>query len=82
VTPGAAWFYLDPEVRVGVRLGSHFELSAGVGVLVLVGLGAHTWNAAQPVNAAGDGYGTFAAETLTNPVLFAVTPGAGARYDF
>lgn len=82
VTPGAAWFYLDPEVRIGVRLGKHVELSAGVGAIVLVGLSARTWNAAQPVNAAGDGYATFSAETLTNPVLVAVTPGASFRYDF
>lgn len=81
-TPGAAWFYLDPEVRLGMRLWERVELSAGVGVLMLIGLSSREWNEAQPVNAAGDGYGKFAAETLTSPVLFAVTPGVGARYDF
>ncbi|AUX41688.1 hypothetical protein SOCE26_031100 [Sorangium cellulosum] len=79
--PSAAWFYLDPEVRVGVRLGERVELSAGVDVLVLVG-GAARWDAGQAINAAGDGYGQFDAEALTSPVLFAVLPGIGARYHF
>jgi hypothetical protein len=51
-------------------------------VLVLISPSPWRWDAAQPVNAAGDGYGRFAAETLTSPVLFAVAPGVDARYDF
>ncbi|WP_437946936.1 PEGA domain-containing protein [Sorangium sp. So ce296] len=76
-----AWFYLDPEVRVGMRLGDHVELSAGVDVLVLIGSAAR-WDAGQRIFAHTDGEGSFAAETLTDPVLFAVMPGAGIRYDF
>ncbi len=76
------WFFLDPEVRVGLRLGGHVELSAGVGALVLVGSSAASWNGKTPVNAGADGYATFASETLTSSVLVAVTPSLEARYDF
>lgn len=82
VRPGAAWFYVDPEVRVGLRLGSHVELSAGVGALLLISTAPRTWDAAVPVNAGSDGYASFGPEALTGSVLVAVTPGLSARYDF
>lgn len=81
-TPGTAWFYLDPNVRLGVRLGDYIEVSAGVGLRILISPSPPTWDATQPVNAAGDGYGNFAAEVLTSSVLLALSPGVGARYTF
>jgi hypothetical protein len=82
VSPSAAWVYLEPEVRFGVRLGGHFELSAGVEALALFTVRAPAWNATTLVSAAMDGAATFKADPITSSVLFAVTPGLGARYDF
>src|SRR2546426_7199847 len=36
--PMATYLYIDPEIRIGVRLGAHIDLSAGVQALLLVGL--------------------------------------------
>src|SRR5262249_42295114 len=36
--PSATYFYIDPEVRAGLRLGQHIELSAGVQALMLLAL--------------------------------------------
>lgn len=80
--PSTTWFYLAPEVRLGVRLGGHVELSAGVAGLTLIGLSPRRWDATQPVRAGDDGYGTFAADPLVAPVILALTPGLSARYDF
>jgi hypothetical protein len=80
--PSATWFYLAPEVRLGVRLGGHVELSAGVAARTLISLSPRRWDAAQPVRAGDDGYGQFAADPLLSPVVLALTPGLSARYDF
>jgi len=81
-SPSVAWFYLDPEIRAGLRIGEHFEISAGLEAMLLVTLAAPRWNAAHAINAATDGYATFAADRLTGTVLFGLLPGVGARYDF
>ncbi|MFO0759551.1 MAG: PEGA domain-containing protein [Byssovorax sp.] len=81
-SPGVAWFYLDPELRAGIRIGQHLELSAGVEAMLLFTLTAPRWNAAHAINAATDGYATFPDDRLTSTVLFGLLPGLGARYDF
>ncbi|WP_437680747.1 PEGA domain-containing protein [Sorangium sp. So ce131] len=79
--PRRAWFYLDPEVRIGMRVGDHVELSWGVDLLVLIGSVAR-WDPRQRIYAYTDGEGSFPDEALTGPVLFAFMPGVGVRYDF
>jgi hypothetical protein len=82
VSPSATFFYVDPEIRVGLRLSSHVELSVGVEGLILVGLSRPTWDASRSIFAAADGAGTFAAERLTGSIVVLVSPGVGIRYDF
>ena len=80
---GVAFFYATPEVRVGLPLGGHLEIDAGIAVPVLVGLGRPTFDVRQPVHAGDDGIGAFTtADVLVGHVLFAVAPGIGACYDF
>ncbi len=87
--PFVAYGYVAPEVRIGYRFSKHLEVSAGIEVLVLLGLSRPKWNEAGPksnqdhaVNAAADGYGTFGAESLTGTVSGAILPGVGIRYEF
>jgi hypothetical protein len=80
--PSASFFYVDPEVRVGFRIGRHVELSAGVEGIFLFGLSSPRWSTALGVSAAKDGYGTFRHATLAGSFLAVITPGLGARYDF
>jgi hypothetical protein len=81
-SPTVAWFYVDPEIRVGVRLGSHVELSAGVEALMMFTPHAPTWDAQQPVDARPDGLAAFGADPIVRTMLLVVTPGLGVRYDF
>jgi hypothetical protein len=75
--------YLSPEVRLGFRLGEHFELSIGAQALVLLIFTPPKWVPNdRPVLAATDGQGVFPAETLTGKTVVVVTPGLGAKYDF
>jgi hypothetical protein len=77
------WFYMNPDLRAGLRLGSHVELSAGVSVPMFIG-SAPTWDDREHgINAAADGWGTFGnEETLTSWFVYAIAPGLGVRYDF
>ncbi len=81
--PSATWFYLDPELRLGLRLGGHVELSAGVGLNhphrplpAPVGIPpspsarAPTVRDPSPLN------------PLMSPVIFAVTPRARCSLRF
>lgn len=78
----AASVYLAPELRVGLPLSRHLELSAGLEMLLLFSVSTPTWDEAHRINASADGEGHFAADALTESVLLMITPGVGARYDF
>jgi hypothetical protein len=80
--PRAAFVYVEPELRAGLRVSQHVELTAAVSALVLVDVAHPTWDAAHPVNAASDGVAFFAQETLASPVSVAIVPGVAARYEF
>ena len=47
-SPAARYVYIAPEVRLGVRLGKHFEISAGVQALILVALSDAKWSDQRP----------------------------------
>jgi len=79
---GATFLYLAPEARVGMRLGKHVELSAGVAAMVLIALGRPEWQNDAPVLAAEEGQASFGKEPLVGQAFVVLTPGLGARYDF
>jgi hypothetical protein len=78
----AGFFHVTPEARVGLRLGGHVEVSAGVAALVLVGVQRPRWDPTHDVRAGSDGFGSFGPDALAGRVVVVVTPGLGTRYDF
>lgn len=92
-TASANFFYLVPEVRVGVRLGERIELSAGLQALLLFAVPAPRFDDQQEVGVlhrqvtgAGvttkEGIGTYAADELTGSPLVLLSPSLGVRYAF
>jgi hypothetical protein len=47
-SPSAQYLFVAPEVRVGLRLSPHWELSAGVGAWVLLGFSDVAWQDSNP----------------------------------
>jgi hypothetical protein len=80
--PFAAFAYVDPEVRAGLRVTEHVEVSAGLEALVLIGLTRPTWDHGHRVDASRDGVALFAADRLAGPLALMLAPGLAARYDF
>jgi hypothetical protein len=78
----AGFFHVTPEARVGLRLGGHVEVNAGVAALVLVGIQQPRWDTTHDLRAGRDGFASFGADALAGRVVVAVTPGLGTRYDF
>ncbi|WP_437972179.1 PEGA domain-containing protein [Sorangium sp. So ce260] len=80
--PWAAYIYLDPEVRVGLRLSERFELSAGMKLLLLFALRKPTWDGTKAISAGVDGIATYPAESVMGDFALMVAPGASLRYTF
>lgn len=80
VTPFAAFAFIEPEARIGVRVNERIALTAGVGALFLFGGSKPPWT--RPIHAPSDGLATYPAETLFGEAAFAFAPSVGARYDF
>ncbi len=81
--PLAAYWYVAPEVRVGLGVGKHVELSLGLEPRLLVAVSQPTWTPSEkPVAAHGDGQGTFGAQALAGRVILTGALGAGVRYAF
>jgi len=79
----AKYLYLDPKVRVGVKLGDHLELNAGIDAMIFVALTQPTWNdKAASFQAAGDGIAHFEPQALAGKTVVVLGPGLGARYEF
>ncbi|WP_434044824.1 MULTISPECIES: PEGA domain-containing protein [Sorangium] len=83
----ASFLALTPEVRGGLRLGDHLELTAGLAAVVLVRLKEPVW--ANPpegvygrVDAESGFFARFEQESLAGEVMVAIAPGIGARYAF
>lgn len=79
---GASFLWVQPEARLGARLGDHFELSAGLGLAVLVRLGAPKWENETAVVAGDDGLATFPADEATAGAIVAFMPGIGVAWAF
>ncbi|KYF71954.1 hypothetical protein BE15_27185 [Sorangium cellulosum] len=81
-TQPARFVFVTPEVRVGLPLGRHVELNAGLEVPVCFAvLSRPRWSEAQGVDAGADGYGWFSADPLVSGAFVLVAPTVGARFD-
>jgi hypothetical protein len=80
--PMATSIYIDPEVRVGIRLGEHVDLSAGVQAIMLVALKQPTWNDKIELDAGPGGIGGYKADPLMGQFVLLLAPTASLRYDF
>ncbi len=83
----AVYLHVDPEIRFGVRLGEHVDLTAGVQALVLLAIKQPAWNQGIEVGPAkgqtsADGVGNYASESLMGKVVFGIVPGLNLRYEF
>ncbi len=47
-SPSAKYLFVAPELRAGLRLSPHWELSAGLGALVLLGISDVDWQDSNP----------------------------------
>lgn len=80
--PTAIYLMIDPEVRLGMKLGDNFQLSLGLEIPILVALELPAWDAAREIDAAEDGIGAFGSESLTGRVVVGLAPSLGARAHF
>lgn len=76
------YLYVAPEARVGYRLGDRVEISFGVEVMIMVGLGDARWNPANGVVLGNQGLAGYDNQTIVGSTLFLVNPGLAARFDF
>lgn len=89
-TASAFYFYLDPEVRLSVRVGERFELSAGLQALVLFALAEPSFDDRQDVgvshrvaeNRERPGIANYPPDALTARTVALLVPSLGARYAF
>jgi hypothetical protein len=79
---GATYLYVAPEARIGKRFGEHFEVNAGVELLVMTGLSIPKWDSTKLVKAGADGFGTMPSNTMMGGIVIVPAPGLGAKYEF
>ena len=80
--PMATSIYINPEVRVGLRLGKHVDLSAGIQTLLLVAIKQPTWNEKIELDAGPGGIGGYKAEPVMGQLVLLLAPTVSFRYDF
>jgi hypothetical protein len=80
--PMATSIYVNPEVRVGLRLGKHVDLSAGIQTLLLVAIKQPTWNDRIELDAGPGGIGGYRADPLMGQFVLLLAPTVSFRYDF
>jgi PEGA domain len=78
----AAYLYLDPELRAGLRIGDHMELTAGLQAFMLFALSQPRWNDKLELAAASDGIGRYAGTPTMGEFVLLLSPSVGVRYDF
>lgn len=76
--------YFAPEVKIGLRLSDHVEVSAGLAALVLIALSSPKWGEEKPrpVVLPDVGYSTYPAEALAGPISLLLAPDLAVRYAF
>jgi len=75
-----AFVYAAPEIRQGVRLGEHFELSLGVAFYFLFATSDLSWQNVNTLSGA-PGDGLFQSARYLGSTLVAYAPSLGLRYD-
>lgn len=78
----AIYGYVDLEPKVGIRLGKSMDLSAGVQVLLLIGISQPKWTQTIEADAGPDGRGTYRGEPIMGPFLVGFAPTVSYRYEF
>lgn len=78
----ATYFYAAPEARLGMRLGERWEASAGLKLLLLIGLNKPAWDRTIELAASTDGIGTYAPESLMGDFVLMIAPGVSVRHEF
>ncbi len=78
---------MTPEVRGGLRLGDHLEVTAGLAAAVLVRLREPVWtNPPEGIYGRIDKdrgfFARFEEEPLAGEVMVAIAPKIGVRYTF
>ena len=74
--------YIDPEVKVGVKLADNLTLSGGLQATMLITVQQPKWTQTIEVDAGNDGLGTFPNEPLVGQFIVGIAPTVGFRYDF
>lgn len=84
-TQAARFLYVAPEARIGVRIGEHFEVAAGLRALFLVAIAQPKWADSSPVSP-GSSYNVgelrFGGQAMAGSLIVVITPGLSARLDF
>lgn len=82
-TDQTAYLYVAPEARLGYRLTERLELSAGVELMLMVGLSRTRWDTRGSAVVLGDqGLAGYDPQTLTGSTMLLASPSLGARWDF
>lgn len=77
------YVYLTPEARVGLSLGPHAAIFAGIAVPAFLPTGqAPMWDGSHYFGIGSLGIGTIPTFELMPPAWVAIVPGIGARYEF
>lgn len=88
----AAYGYVDLALRMGVRIGDHAELAAGVQAILLLAIRQPTWEQVydvytgtrpgKPSSSLSDGYATYKPDATLGRLIAGVAPALSFRYDF
>jgi hypothetical protein len=86
-THPARFVFVTPEVRVGLPLGPHVTINAGVEIPILIAAPRPQWSECRvaecphPIRAGSLGYGWFNPDAFLSRVVVGVAPTVGARFD-
>jgi hypothetical protein len=81
-TPSFLYFVARPEVRAGVRVFDHVELSIGFEAVILRSLSDANWQDQQKVGTPVDGPAQSGLKRVIGKTMLWLVPSLGLRYDF
>jgi hypothetical protein len=76
-----AWAFVEPEIRVGLRISEHMGLGISLSGLLLMSPRVPTWLGEMDVGTKNDVIGSFESETVTSSSIFAITEGLYLTYE-
>jgi hypothetical protein len=75
--------YIAPEIRLGLALGPHAELSLGIDMLLAFNVSPPTWSSTRTIAVLPAGpVGRYPSEVYSSTMIVTFSPALGARYDF